>query len=297
MTRFTTLAAVCLLTMPAGAQMLQLTREQMIQYTAKNPYERFPDGRPKVPAALLERARELSAEDCWGTLRRHRFENQFEGGFQILKPGRKLAGRALTALYMPFRPDMDEIISAGIKATGFPSRGHQFVIDQLQEGDVLVVDAWGTVPGFVGDNLATYIEVATKYGGLVIDGGIRDLEGMTEVNSQIYYRFAHPAAVANFTLVGVNVPVRIGKAAVMPGDVVIGDKEGVTFLPPQLLEETLREKTEIVIHDIWTKEKLRTGKYKSHEIYGRPRSPELIKEYEEYRARKYKELGLEPPKH
>jgi regulator of RNase E activity RraA len=192
---------------------------------------------------------------------------------------------------------MDEIISAGIKATGFPNRGHQFVIDQLQEGDVLVVDAWGTIPGFVGDNLATYIEVATRYGGLVIDGGIRDLEGMSEANTQIYYRFAHPAAVTNFTLVGVNVPVSIGKTTVMPGDVVVGDKEGITVLPPQLLEETLQAKTEIVIHDIWTKEKLRTGKYKSHEIYGRPRDPELIKEYEEYRARKYRELGLEPPKH
>jgi regulator of RNase E activity RraA len=161
---------------------------------------------------------------------------------------------------------------------------------------VLVVDAWGKVPGFVGDNLATYIEVATKNGGLVVDGGIRDLEGMTDIDTQIYYRFADPGAVANFSLVGVNIPVRIGEATVMPGDIVLGDKEGVTFIPPQLLEKVLEQKTEIVIHDDWTKIKLRSGKYKSHEIYGRPRDPELIKEYEEYRAKRYKELGIDPPK-
>ncbi len=267
----------------------------MRKYTPDNPFDRLDDGRPKVPKALLDRALELSAEDCWGTLRSHKFTNQFAGDFKILKPGRKLAGRAITAVYMPYRPDLDDIIMAGIKATGFPSRGHQYVIDSLQEGDVLVVDAWGTVPGFVGDNLATYIEVATKYGGLVVDGGIRDLEGMDNIDTQIYYRFANPGAVTNFTLVGVNVPVRIGEATVMPGDVVVGDREGVTFVPPHLLEEILDRKIQIMIHDEWTKEKLRTGKYKSHEIYGRPRTPELIEEYEAYRKTRYEALGMEPP--
>jgi len=295
MTRFTRIAVLLILCLPVSAQLLELTKEQMIELTSKNPYARFEDGRPKVPASLLEKARELSAEDCWGVLRGNKYTNQFAGGFDTLKPGRKLAGRAFTAVYMPYRPDLDDLVTAGMRATGFPGRGHQYVIDSLQEGDVLVVDAWGEVPGFVGDNLATYIEVATKTGGLVIDGGVRDLEGMSDIDTQIYYRFAHPRSVSNFTLVGVNVPVRIGEATVIPGDVVIGDKEGVTFLPPELLERTLERKIEIVIHDDWTKIKLRTGKYKSHEIYGRPRAPELIKEYEEYKAKRYKELGLEPP--
>ena len=297
MTRFICLAISVIFCLPLSAQLLKFSEEQMIANTPDNPYGRFDDGRPKAPASLLEKARTLSAEDCFGVLRQHKFTNQFERGFETLKPGRKLVGRAVTAVYMPYRPDMDDIITAGIKATGFPNRGHQFVIDSLQENDVLVVDAWGEVPGFVGDNLATYIEVATKNGGLVVDGGIRDLEGLDDVDTQIYYRFADPASVNNFSLVGVNIPVRIGEATVMPGDIVVGDKEGITFIPPQLLEEVLAAKTEIVIHDDWTKIKLRSGKYKSHEIYGRPRAPELIKEYEEYRAKRYKELGINPPKH
>jgi len=166
----------------------------------------------------------------------------------------------------------------------------------LQPGDVLVVDCWGKVPGFVGDNLATYALVATRTGGLVIDGGIRDLEGIHALDLQIYYRFAHPDAVTNFTLVGVNVPVRIGGATVMPGDVVLGDREGVTFIPPALVQKIVDNAVEIRIHDEWTKMKLKTGKYKSHEIYPRPQAPELIREYEEYRRQRYQELGLEPPK-
>lgn len=291
MTRFTAFAVALLLSFPLGAQMLKLSREEMIQYTEKNPFERFPDGRPKVPDSLIERARGLSAEDCWGVLRQNKFTNQFEGNWKILNPDRKLAGRAFTAVYMPFRPDLDDIIMVGIKATGFPSRGHQYVIDSLQEGDVLVVDAWGEVPGFVGDNLATYVMVATKTGGLVVDGGIRDLQGVHGMDTQIYYRFAHPDAVTNFTMVGINVPVRIGKATVMPGDVVVGDREGTTFVPPQLIQEIVDNAVEIQVHDEWTKLKLKTGKYKSHEIYGRPRDPELIKEYEEYKERRLKELG------
>ncbi len=294
MIRFTTLLGLSLLSIPAAGQMLELSREQMVEYTAANPFGRFADGRPMVPAGILEKARELSAEDCWGTLRRHNYTNQFAGEFKILDPDRKMAGRAVTAVYMPYRPDLDDLVTAGFRAAGFPNRGHQWVIDQLQEGDVLVVDTWGKVPGFVGDNLATYIKVATKTGGLVVDGGIRDLQGIHGMDTQIYYRFAHPGSVGNFTLIGMNVPVRIGEATVMPGDVVIGDREGVTFVPPAHIEEILDQRVEIMVHDEWTKIKLETGKYKSHQIYGRPRDPELIKEYQEYRAKRYKELGIEP---
>jgi 4-hydroxy-4-methyl-2-oxoglutarate aldolase len=298
MIRLTVLIVSLVLSLPLGAQMLKLTREQMVEYTPENPYSRFPDGRPKVPTSILEKARGLSAEDCWGVLRNKKFTNQFAGDFKILDPERKMAGRVFTAVYMPYRPDLNDLIMAGVRATGFPSGGHQFVIDSLQEDDVLVADAWGKVPGFVGDNLATYIMVATgKNGGLVVDGGIRDLQGIHGMDTQIYYRFAHPAAVTNFTLIGTNVPVQIGEATVMPGDVAIGDREGVTFVPPALIEPIIERRVEIMIHDEWTKIKLKTGKYKSHQIYGRPRDKELIDEYNVYREKRYKELGIEPPAH
>jgi regulator of RNase E activity RraA len=283
--------ATLFLCLPLGAQVFELSREEMIRLTPNNPYERFADGRPKVPDSLLERARELSAEDCWGVLMRNNYRNSFEGNFKTIHPDRKLAGRALTAMYMPERPDLNSLVMSGLKEKkGFPRGGHQYVIDQLQPGDVLVVDAFGSTPGFVGDNLATYIAVATKTGGLVIDGGIRDLEGMRAVDAQIYYRFAHPDAVRGATLVGFNVPVRIGGVTVMPGDVIVGDREGITVVPPDLIQKIVDGALEIKVHDEWTKMKLRTGKYKSHEIYGSPLDPALIQEYEEYKKKRLAEL-------
>jgi len=256
------LAGILVLSIPLTAQVFEFSREQMIKCTAKNPFGRFEDGRPKVPDSLIEKIRELSAEDCWGVLRRHQYVNQFEGNWKIIHPELKLAGRAVTAVYMPARPDLEDLVMAGLRARGFPNRGHQYVIDMLRPGDVLVADAYGKVPGFVGDNLATYIKVATKTGGLVVDGGIRDLESIHDIEVPIYCRFANPGAVTNFTLIGVNVPVRIGNVTVMPGDVVLGDREGTTFIPPELVQETVDRALEIKIHDEWTKMKLNTGRLK-----------------------------------
>src|ERR1019366_6943394 len=84
-------------------QVFTLTRDQLIQYTAQNPYDRFPDGRPKVPDAVLEKVKGLSAEEVLG-LNQRGYRNQFDGNFQILRPGRKLVGRAVTPQMMPTRP-------------------------------------------------------------------------------------------------------------------------------------------------------------------------------------------------
>ena len=295
MTRLGTLLLMALVSGPLAAQVFEFSRDEMVRYTAQNPFDRFEDGRPRVPDSVLEKARELSAEDCWGVLRRHKFLKQFEGNWKILHPEKKLAGRAVTALYMPQRPDLHDLIMGGIKAKGFPKGGHQYVLDLLQPGDVLVVDAFGKMPGFVGDNLATYVMIATQGGGLVVNGGIRDLQGIHGLDTQIYYRFSHPDAVgASGSLVGLNVPVRIGDMTVMPGDIIIGDREGITAVPPHLIEEVFDRVIEIRIHDEWTKMKLHTGQYKSHEIYGSPTDPKLIQEYEAYKKKKLAEMGHSP---
>ncbi len=273
--------------LPLPGQFFQFSREQMIQHTAKNPFDRFEDGRPKVPDALIDGIRGLTMEDVWGVLGRPGYVNQYAGQWQILHPGKKLAGRAVTAQFMPLRPDLNELVVSAIKAKGYPRAAHQWVIDTLQPGDVLVVDMFGKEDaGFVGDNLATFVHVATKTGGLVIDGAIRDLEGIKPIDMQVYYRHAHPAAINNATLTGYNIPIRIGQATVLPGDVVLGDREGVYFVPPQFVEEIVRRGEDTRIHDEWTRMKLKTGKYKSGEIYGSPIDPALKKEYEEYKKQR-----------
>ena len=172
------------------------------------------------------------------------------------------------------------------------------MIDMLQPGDVLVVDLYGKKEGgtIVGDNLFYYIMKATKGGGLVVDGAIRDLEGIREIEMPAYFRSVHPSAIGGATVAAVNVPVRIGDVTVMPGDVAIGDPEGVTFVPPQLIEGIVDRADTIHVHDEWTKKKFDEGKYKSTDIYGSPHDPALIKEYQDYLAKRLEEIRKNNPK-
>jgi 4-hydroxy-4-methyl-2-oxoglutarate aldolase len=274
------------------AQLFTLTKEQMIALTAQNPFERFPDGRPKVPDAMIERAKEMSSEEVWVVLPRNNFRNQYEDGFQVLHPNKKLVGRAFTVQFMPQRPDIDTVIQANAKAAGFDRMYNQVPMDMLQPGDVLVVDLFGKADGgtIVGDNLFYYIMKATKGGGLVVDGAIRDLDGISPMDMPAYFRKAHPSAIANVMITGINIPVRIGGVTVMPGDLVFGDSEGLYFIPPSQVTAVLDNADDIHIHDEWTRKKFDEGKYKSRDIYGSPRDPALKKEYEEYHKKRLEEI-------
>jgi regulator of RNase E activity RraA len=286
------LAATLATPIAANAQLFTLTREQLVELSAGNPFERFPDGRPRVPEALIERARGLSSEEVFAVLPGAGFKNQYADGFEVLHPGTKLVGRAFTVQFMPVRPDVEGVLNGRAAAQGLERFGNQFAIDQLQSGDVLVVDLFGKEENgtIVGDNLFYYVMKATGSGGLVVDGSIRDLEGIAQMPMPAYFRHAHPSAIGNVMLTGVNVPVRIGGVTVMPGDLVVGDREGVYFVPPALVTKVLDQADETHIHDEWTRARFDEGKYKSSEIYGSPKDPALKKEYEEYLARRLAEI-------
>jgi regulator of RNase E activity RraA len=210
--------------------------------------------------------------------------NQFTDGWQILHPGKKLIGRAVTLLLMPVRPEVADVDAAEWKKQGNTTNlSHQSALDILQSGDVIVVDAGGGCfsGGVIGDNLAYYIWKKTG-AGFVIDGPIRDLEGIAQFDMPGYYRRAAPPWIRGMMVAGINVPVRIGNTTVLPGDVVFGDREGVTFIPPQALKGLIDAAQTTHIHDEWTRKKFEEGKYKSTDIYGRPTDPALVKEYEEY---------------
>jgi 4-hydroxy-4-methyl-2-oxoglutarate aldolase len=280
------------------AQLFTLTKDQMVAYTAQNPFERFADGRPRVPDALIERARGLSSEEIFAILPGKGFRNQYEDGFHILHPGKKLVGRAFTVQFMPLRPDLDAVINAKAQAAGLGRMNNQAAIDMLQPGDVMVVDLFGQGEGgtIVGDNLFYYIMKTTKGAGLVVDGAIRDLEGISRMDMPAYFRRAHPSAISNVIVTGINIPIRVGKATVMPGDLVFGDAEGVYFIPPALVEQIVDNADIIHIHDEWTRMKFDEGKYKSSDIYGTPKDPALKKEYDEYLKRRLEEIRRKNPK-
>lgn len=279
----------------AVAQLLTFSKQDVIDYTSQNPFDRLPDGRPKVPDDLIERARGISSEEVWAILQQKGFNNQYADGFQVLHPGKTLVGRAFTVQFMPLRSDVDDIAKAKAKDHGIQRITNQTAIDMLQPGDVLVVDLFGKkVNGtIVGDNLFYYVNKATHGGGLVVDGSIRDLDGISEIDMPAYYRTTDPTPIGNVMLTGINIPVRIGDVTVMPGDLVVGDREGVYFVPPQFVKEVLDHADELHIHDEWTKRKFDEGKYKSSEIYGSPSDPKLQQEYKEYLKRRLDELQKE----
>jgi regulator of RNase E activity RraA len=276
---------LALSTCAAHAQILQFSRDQIIEYTKNNPFDRLPDGRPKVPDELLKKLQNVSAEEIWTILHKHGYDNQYAGDWRILQPSKHLVGRAFTVQFLPRREDLRTVAEDKANAgLSFPHNANQRAIDMLQNGDVIVVDLYGKIEGgtFVGDNLATAVQTFT-HTGMVIDGALRDLDSIQEMGMPVYIKGAHPTPIGECMLSGVNIPIRIDGVTVMPGDVVAGDSEGIYFIPPQFVKEIIENAEELHVHDDWTQMMLKTGKYKSSDIYPRPHDPELLKQYEEYK--------------
>ena len=249
---------------------VQPTREAMIALTADNPFERFADGRPKVPDDLIERMKLVTTEEAWGTLRRHGFNLQFAGSWKETHPGKVTVGRAVTAAFVPHRPDFHKAIQDSGIAAGRGKIGGQnsWIIEQLERNDVMVCDLFGKVKDgtLVGDNLGTAVAKRT-HAGAVIDGGVRDLAGLVELNDvNFYVRGFDPTAIADVTLSGINIPVRIDGMTVLPGDVILGTATGIIVIPPHLVKEVVEESENTRVRDEFGKMRIGEGKYTSGEI-------------------------------
>jgi regulator of RNase E activity RraA len=259
------------------------TRESIIELTRLNPFERFPDGRPRVSDDLLERMKLVTTEEAWGVMRREGYHYQFEGDWFCTHPGKILVGRAVTAMMVPRRPDLHELVEETGQKEGRVGGQNSWVIDTLVTGDVMVIDLFGKIKDgtFVGDNLSTSLQAHTK-AGAVIEGGIRDFQGVTQLTDlAIFCRGVHPTAIANTTLAGINIPIRIGEATVLPGDVVLGTPTGVIFIPPHLVQRVVERSEDIRMRDRFGKQRLREGRYTPGEI-DRKWTPEIESDFKEW---------------
>ena len=239
------------------------SKEQILFYTAEWKGERLPDGRPRIPDSLLERLKKLRVEDVWQLLNQLGYRNQFEGGWQIIHEDRPLAGRALTALYMPLRPDVQQRIAAQGKDAGHVGPMNSWPIDQLQNGDIYVADAFGKIAQgtLIGDKLGNSI-FARSGNGVVFDGAIRKVESLAKIDGfNAFVRGWHPSFLEETMLMGINVPIRIGSVAVMPGDVVFGRKVGVVFIPAHLVERVVITAEIVELRDEFVFERVRARVY------------------------------------
>ena len=280
MRTFTTLISVrkikatCILAMMLGfpvsafGQLDLFSKDQRVEFTPQWQGDRFSDGRPNVPDSVLARLKDVTADEAWDVLQDAGFRNQFEGSWKVINPGRRLVGRVVTAVFMPQRPDVDSVIRANGKKENRIGDENSWIIDILKPGDVLVVDLFGKIRygTIVGDNLSTAI-YAKSHNGLIVNGAVRDVTGIQEIPGfQVYVRGVDPSALENVMLTGINVPIRIGDVTVMPGDIAIGDPEGVTFVPPQLAEKIADDTEMDHLVDEWGHMMLREGKYTPGQI-------------------------------
>jgi regulator of RNase E activity RraA len=260
----------------SAGQQIQISKEQLISLTPEWKGERFADGRPKAPDSLLDRLKQVTLEEAWAVLRNENYKFQYADGWQMINPDSVLVGRAVTATFVPGRPDIHRVIdSFGHSKGGRIKSQNSWPLDLLVKRDVYVADQFGAHNDgpTIGDNLGNSIFAKTG-NGIVYDGAIRDINGLKELGSfTSFFRTYHPshhlnnpAGQLNTTLVTINQPTRIGMATVMPGDVVLGRDGGVIFIPPHLLEKVVKTSEVVRLRDMFGHQRLREGKYTPGQI-------------------------------
>jgi regulator of RNase E activity RraA len=252
------------------AQNVGSSPEYIKALTADWKGERLPDGRPKVSDAVLERLKNISIEEAWGVLRNKGYQNQFESGWEIINPDQPMTGRVVTAQYMPMRPDLEKYVKAQGKAEGRAQQGgtNSWPIDVLVDGDVYVADSYGKIADgtLIGDNLGNSIYSKSKR-GVIFNGSVRDQEGLEEIKGfNGWIKGQDPSFIFQMSLVSINAPIRIGRATVLPGDVVLAKKFGVIFIPAHLVEDLVITSEVTALRDEFGHLRLKEGKYKPGQI-------------------------------
>lgn len=260
---FALLTASCIF---SNAQ--QFSSSELIYLTSQWKGERFEDGRPKISDALIARARKIGIEEAWQVLYNEGYKNQFEGNWKMVHDNVPVVGRVVTARYSPSRPDIEELIKERGKTEGRTGNTNAWPIQVLQKGDVYVAEAFGKIAQgtLIGDNLGASIFNKTG-NGVIFDGAARDLSGLAQISGfNAYVRDFHPSFLEEVVLIGLNSPIRIGAAIVMPGDLVLSEKEGVLFIPAHMAEKVIATAEFIAVRDRFSKDVLKQGTFTAGQI-------------------------------
>jgi regulator of RNase E activity RraA len=245
-----------------------ISKEELTLLTSEWKGERYADGRPKIPDNLLERAKRIYIDDAWTVLKNEGYTNQFEGNWKMVNDSVPVTGRALTALFMPSRPDVEKKIKEKGAAQGRKGNTNSWPIEVLTKGDVYVADGFGKIGGgtLMGSTLANAIY--TKSGnGVIFNGAARDLQELKNIKGfNAFVRDFHPSFLEEMVLMGLNTPVRIGSVMVLPGDLVIAQREGVLFVPAHMAEQVISTAEFVIRKDQFGFEVVRNGRYTTGQI-------------------------------
>jgi len=244
-----------------------IPKEELTFLTSEWKGERFADGRPKIQDDLVARAKNIGIDDAWTVLKNLGYTSQFELGFKTVND-EPFAGRAVTAMFMPARPDVEKSIKERGIQNGRKGNTNSWPIEVLTKGDVYVADGFGKIEGgtLMGSTLGTAIFSKTG-NGVVFNGAARDVQGLSEIKGfNAFVRDFHPSFLEKMVLMGLNTPIRMGNAIVLPGDLVIAQKEGVLFVPAHLADEVVRTAEFVMLKDKFGFEMVKTSKYSTGQI-------------------------------
>lgn len=187
---------------------------------------------------LRARIASVSTATLSSQLRKRGYDDVSMDGVRASRPGSRMVGRARTLRFVPFRPDLFAESGGGFNA-------QKRAFDQLRNGDVLVIDARGEVgTGTVGDILALRAQTLGA-AGIVTDGGIRDFATVAALAIPSFSAGPHPAVLGRRHVPWeTDVTVACGGASVQPGDVIVGDDDGVIVIPPALIREVVADAIE-----------------------------------------------------
>lgn len=288
----------CLIFETGNAQSQLVPEDQVIFYTLEWEGERDEYGRPLVSDQALERMKYVGLEEAWGTIRGAEYYDKFEGNWDVLYPEKVMVGRALTATYMPQSPELDERMHEIGREAGLGGGMNQYPIYMLEQGDVYVADGFGKIVDgtLIGDNLAQGIYSASG-NGPILYGGARDMGGVKDIEGfNTWVKGWDPSYIQNMTLMSINAPTRIGRAIVLPGDVVLATETGVLFIPPHLAERVLLSSEISRMVDTFRKQRIDEGVYTLNQTYGTDWTDAMNEDFYDWvgsnRTRLHDELGV-----
>jgi len=206
-----------------------------------------------LTAAALEALRRVSTATLTVQLAKRGVASTFLGGLSPSRPDLRMVGYAHTLRYVAVREDVRRAHQGGGDA-------QKVAVESVSPGDVLVMEARGEAgAGTIGDILAARV-LARGGAGVVTDGGVRDTPGVRALDLPTYFQAPHAASLwSRHIPLDVDVPITCAGTLVMPGDVVVGDAEGVVVLPAALAEEVARDAAEQEEREAWALERVVDG--------------------------------------
>ena len=235
----------------------------------------------RVAEDVLATLREVSTATLSSQLLKRGFRQLFMAGVAPLRPELRMAGQAVTLRYIPAREDLER----GTASTDFDNTTNKqrVAVETVGPGDVLVIEARGdTRAGSLGNILAARIR-ARGAAGIVTDGAFRDTPAIRAIDLPTYARGQHPNI--SFTIhhpTDINVPIGCGGVAVLPGDLIVGDAEGVIVVPRAVAEEVARDALEQERREAFILGKIEGG---SSILGVYPPNEQTLREYREHAAR------------